>query len=99
MSAAVDQNVTIDTSMYDEDEPTIIEARHPKQPAPPALPFVLRRKKDTEAWLESLPVETRLVLEMVRSHQGRWPRAARVPNAIANPISAIPSLAAIARRR
>jgi hypothetical protein len=75
-----------DTGMYDEDEPTIVEARMPKAPSPPALPFKLERRIDESAWLASLPVEARLTLEMSRHPQGHWPRAPRMRGAVATPI-------------
>jgi hypothetical protein len=61
--------------------------------SPPALPFAMRPKADTherlvsdEAWLMTLPEETRRELEAVRHGASRWPLAPRLSHAIAKPV-------------
>jgi hypothetical protein len=61
--------------------------------SPPALPFAMRPKADTherlvsdEAWLMTLPEETRRELEAVRNGASRWPLAPRLSHAIAKPV-------------
>jgi hypothetical protein len=70
-----------------------------RPPEPPALPLPLRRpRQDDAAWLASLAPETRAVLEAARARPLPWPRGARVPGAVAQPLQKIPSLAPRARR-
>ena len=62
--------------------------------APPPLPLTLRPKStpppappsDDDLWLATLPEETRLALEAVRSANARWPLAPRLHHAVATPV-------------
>ena len=62
--------------------------------SPPPLPFTLQSKVEEptdslvsdEAWLATLPEETRRELEAVRNGASRWPLAPRLSHAIAKPV-------------
>jgi hypothetical protein len=85
----------LDGADFPDDAATIVTDRRElfHDPAPPALPFALRRRTvDEQAWLESLPPETRAVLESAREPVADWPRVSRPLGAIALPLHKIPSL-------
>lgn len=60
----------------------------PIAPIPPPLPMVLRKRiawSDQE-WLESLPAESRAVLDAAAMPARPWPYAERIAGAVCTPI-------------
>jgi len=74
--------------------------RKSQPPIPPPLPISLRRHashanehvapltESDEAWLATLPPETREVLEAARHTSTGWPIAPRIPSAVVTPLAA-----------
>lgn len=72
--------------------------RKSQPPIPPPLPIVLTRATRTadelvapltesdEAWLATLPAETREILEAARRTSAGWPMVPRIPSAIVTPL-------------
>jgi len=59
---------------------------------PPALPFALRRRvRDDDAWLATLPLESRAVLEAAR-RRAPVHATSLLPGAVVRPVARIPSL-------
>lgn len=74
------------TDIYDQ--PTVIRSRDSIYgKSLPARPFALERQVNDPhaAWLASLPPAARAVLEAARRPAPRWPLAARVEGAVAEP--------------
>jgi len=80
-------------------EVTSMELSLDEGDAPPPLPLTLRPQSmrpkstpppaptsDDDAWLATLPEETRLELEAVRDASTRWPLAPRLNHAVATPV-------------
>ena len=87
--------MAFDDTDFQDDLATLVAERRTllSDEAPPALPFALKRRTvDETAWLQSLPEQTRAVLEAARQHAADWPRVSRLPGAIAQPLHKIPSL-------
>jgi len=74
--------------------------RKSQPPIPPPLPISLKRPaapgaervapltESDEAWLATLPAETREVLEAARRSSTGWPIAPRIPSAVVTPLAA-----------
>jgi hypothetical protein len=58
-------------------------------PIPPPLPMVLRKRIaiSDAMWLESLPTESRAVLEAAAMPARPWPYAERIQGAVCTPIA------------
>ncbi len=79
--------------------------RKSQPPIPPPLPISLTRPAahgaervapltaSDEAWLATLPSETREVLEAARRSSTGWPIAPRIPSAVVTPLTAPASVA------
>jgi hypothetical protein len=72
--------------------PTVVQQRPiggaRAEAGPPALPFQLMRKKGgpSNEWMASLPTPARRVLERAKRPAQSWPRAPRLPGAVAVPV-------------
>lgn len=83
------RDVEVEVEVSDETREFIVGT--PKQSSPPALPFALQRRSESEAdWLDALPEAAREVLEKAKSPARSWPEGPRVPGAIAKPLAPPP---------